>query len=91
MPKKTNHRPRRKRDQARREPPKPVIQIDLRDENRVLTFREWCTVNNFSVWTGRRLVKNGEGPRILQLSARRPGVRVRDNIEWQESRARTSA
>jgi predicted DNA-binding transcriptional regulator AlpA len=59
---------------------------DHRD--RVLTFRMWCAVNEFSLATGRRIMKRGEGPRVLQLSPRRIGIRESDNAAWQASRAR---
>jgi predicted DNA-binding transcriptional regulator AlpA len=59
---------------------------DHRD--RVLTFRIWCAVNEFSLATGRRIMKRGEGPRVLQLSTRRIGIRESDNAAWQASRVR---
>lgn len=43
--------------------------------DRVLTFRQWCAVNNFSLATGRRLMKSGAGAAIVQLSPRRIGIR----------------
>src|SRR5262249_2849542 len=58
----------------------------LRD--RVLTFRQWCEVNNFSRMTGHRILKAGEGPPVLQLSPRRIGIRESDNAAWQASRVR---
>jgi predicted site-specific integrase-resolvase len=54
----------------------------------VLSFDEWCAINNLSVWTARRLIKAGKGPKILQLSPRRIGVTVRANREWQQARER---
>jgi hypothetical protein len=39
-----------------------------RDDQRVMTFRQWCDLNGFSKDTGRRLIKAGQGPKILQLS-----------------------
>ena len=59
---------------------------DHRDH--VLTFRMWCAVNAFSPATGRRIMKRGEGPRVLQLSPRRIGIRESDNAAWQAARAR---
>jgi predicted DNA-binding transcriptional regulator AlpA len=56
--------------------------------DKVLTFAQWCAINNFSKTTGHRLVKRGEGPSILQLSPRRIGIRESDNRVWQASRAR---
>jgi predicted DNA-binding transcriptional regulator AlpA len=61
---------------------------DLGDQ--VLTFHEWCELNGISHSTGERLRKAGQGPRFVQLSARRIGVRVRDNAAWQESRLQRS-
>ena len=59
--------------------------------DRVLTFRQWCAVNAFSEATGRRLIKAGDGPRVLQLSVRRIGIRESDNAAWQASRVRVMA
>ena len=56
--------------------------------HRVLPFRAWCAVNPFSEATGRRMIKRGEGPRVLQLSTRRIGIRESDNAAWQASRLR---
>jgi predicted DNA-binding transcriptional regulator AlpA len=64
------------------------IERERAHPDRVLTFRQWCAVNGFSVTTGQRLVKAGKGPRILQLSARRLGIRESDNRAWQEARVR---
>jgi hypothetical protein len=58
------------------------------DDNQVLTFREWCLLNSLSERNGRRILKTGTGPRVVQLSARRFGITVRANREWQASRAR---
>lgn len=57
----------------------------------VLTLIQWCDLNGFSEATGRRIIKRGEGPRVLQLSARRIGIRQSDNTAWQESRVRVGA
>jgi predicted DNA-binding transcriptional regulator AlpA len=58
------------------------------DDDRVLRFAEWCRLNSFSIATGRRIIAAGTGPRIIELSARRVGIRVRDNREWQAKRVR---
>jgi hypothetical protein len=76
---------RRRRQEARAQ----ALQHD--NENSVLTFLQWCGLNNFSEATGRRIGKAGEGPPITQLSTRRVGITVRNNRIWQESRARTVA
>jgi predicted DNA-binding transcriptional regulator AlpA len=56
--------------------------------DRVLNFRQWCQINGFSKATGHRLIKAGEGPPVLQLSARRIGIRESDNARWQAERVR---
>jgi predicted DNA-binding transcriptional regulator AlpA len=61
---------------------------DLEHRDKVLTFRQWCELNNFSVATGRRIINAGNGPTVLQLSPRRIGIRQSDNAAWQASRAR---
>jgi predicted DNA-binding transcriptional regulator AlpA len=58
------------------------------DDQRVMTLRQWCEVNGFSKDTGRRLIKAGQGPKILQLSPRRIGITVAANGEWQRARER---
>jgi predicted DNA-binding transcriptional regulator AlpA len=58
---------------------------DHRD--RVLSIREWEALNGFSLATARRILKgNGPKPPVLQLSARRLGIRESDNAAWQASR-----
>ena len=59
------------------------------DDDRVMSFDAWCHLNGFSIGTGLRLRKAGQGPRFVQLSPRRIGVRVGDNRAWQESRSTT--
>ena len=38
---------------------------------RVLTFAQWCALNGISPATGRRLIKAGRGPALIQLSDRK--------------------
>src|SRR5262245_11179973 len=57
-------------------------------DDQVLTKAEWCKLNRFSLRTGTNILSSGNGPRVLQLSERRIGIRVSDNRHWQESRAR---
>jgi hypothetical protein len=58
--------------------------------DRVLTFAQWCAINAFSKDTGRRILKGKCGPRppVVHLTAKRIGIRVRDNLEWQRARTR---
>jgi predicted site-specific integrase-resolvase len=54
----------------------------------VLTFAHWCTLNGISPATGRRILKSGKGPAVIQLSGRRLGISVGANAAWQATRAR---
>lgn len=56
------------------------------DDDRMLTFAEWCQLNGFSASTGQRLIASGNGPAFVQLSTRRKGVTVAENRRWQASR-----
>jgi hypothetical protein len=58
------------------------------DDQRVMTILQWAEVNGFSVWTGRRMIRAGKGPKILQLSPRRIGITVAANRAWQQARER---
>jgi hypothetical protein len=60
----------------------------VREDDRVMSFSAWCELNGFSEATGRRILASGSGPRIIQLSARRIGIRVADNRAWQNRCAR---
>jgi hypothetical protein len=61
----------------------------MQNDLKVMTFREWCDLNAISVATGKRLIESGNGPKVIQLSVKRIGIRACDNAAWQESRART--
>jgi hypothetical protein len=61
-----------------------------RYDDMVMTLGEWCDSNSFSVATGRRILKSGNGPTFVQLSERRIGITVRANREWLASRAKTN-
>ncbi len=58
------------------------------DDHRVLSFRQWCRLNGISIATGRRTIAAGNGPHIIQLSARRIGITVAENRRWQAARMR---
>jgi hypothetical protein len=68
--------------------PKYSLQHSL-DDDRVLTFAEWCKLNRIGQRTGRRIIKASGGPVVTQLSERRIGITVGNNRRWQESRARS--
>jgi predicted DNA-binding transcriptional regulator AlpA len=61
------------------------------DVDRVMSFRKWCALTGVSPATGRRIISAGEGPTVIQLGARRIGIRYSDHRAWLESRARTPA
>jgi hypothetical protein len=53
----------------------------------VLTLAEWQTLNSLSERQARRILASGDGPVVTMLSAKRKGITVRANREWQEARA----
>jgi hypothetical protein len=55
---------------------------------RVLSIKQWRELNGFSEATADRILKSGKGPKVVQLSERRRGIRVIDNRRWQEESAR---
>jgi hypothetical protein len=57
-------------------------------DDRCLTFNEWCALNGIGERTGRRILKSGNGPAVVQLSDRRIGITIRANREWQAARER---
>ena len=75
-----SHRTRKTKDW--RDP--PIEHLD-----RVLTLQAWCEINGFSLATGRRILRSGSGPPVLQLSTRRIGIKESENAAWQASRARS--
>jgi hypothetical protein len=58
----------------------------IMDDDRVMSFDDWCNLNGFSRSTGQRIVASGEGPQFIQLSAKRKGVTIGENRRWQKSR-----
>jgi hypothetical protein len=62
--------------------------LAMANDNQVLTFREWCQLNRISERTGRRVLKSGNGPPVVQLSEKRIGITVGANRAWQASKAR---
>jgi hypothetical protein len=59
-----------------------------RDDRRVMTFGEWCELNAISRETGKRIIKSGRGPTVLQLSPRRIGITIAANRSWQQAMER---
>jgi len=67
--------------------PKHSLQHSLEDD-RVLTFAEWCALNKIGQRTGRRIIRRGTGPVVPQLSLRPTRLTVANNRHWQASKAR---
>ena len=59
------------------------------DDDEVLTFAQWCTLNGIGKRTGVRILSSGNGPIVTKLSDRRIGITRKNNRAWQASRART--
>jgi hypothetical protein len=57
--------------------------------DRVLSILQWCALNGFSEDTGRRILASGKGPKVLQLSSNRIGIRASDNKTWQDGLVRS--
>jgi hypothetical protein len=79
---------RKRRKQRRQRKPRAfdTLPASLNDDM-VLTFSEWCTLNGIGERNGRRILERPGAPVITRLSARRIGITVRHNREWQQSRA----
>jgi hypothetical protein len=58
------------------------------DDHRVLSFRQWCELNGFSMSTGRRILASENSPVVTQLSPRRIGITILANKTWQAANAR---
>ena len=58
------------------------------NDDRILSFRQWCELNGISEKTGRRLLARGAGPQVTKLTDKKIGIAVRHNRSWQEARAR---
>jgi predicted DNA-binding transcriptional regulator AlpA len=61
------------------------------DLDRVMSMPEWAKMAGLSVRTGREIIERGDGPKVVQLSERRIGVRVCDHRAWLAARTRKSA
>jgi predicted DNA-binding transcriptional regulator AlpA len=58
------------------------------DLDRVLSFPQWAKLANVSERTGRDIIERGDGPKVVQLSPNRIGIRVCDHREWLAARTR---
>jgi predicted DNA-binding transcriptional regulator AlpA len=58
------------------------------DLDRVLSFPQWAKLAGLSERTGREIIERGDGPKVVQLSPNRIGIRVCDHREWLAARTR---
>jgi hypothetical protein len=58
------------------------------DDLRCITVKQFAELVGFSTMTAKRLLRAGEGPPTIALSARRIGIRIRDLAAWQQARVR---
>lgn len=57
------------------------------DDNLVLSFREWCTINSISARTGARILAGPNGPVVTRMGARKIGITRKNNATWQAARS----
>jgi predicted DNA-binding transcriptional regulator AlpA len=58
------------------------------DLDRVLSFPQWAKLAGVSERTGRDIIERGDGPKVVQLSPNRIGIRVCDHREWLAAKTR---
>jgi hypothetical protein len=58
----------------------------LANDDAVVDFKTFDSLNDTSPATRKRLLKAGKGPPVVQLSERRRGIIVRDYKLWRASR-----
>jgi hypothetical protein len=62
--------------------------VDYSNPLQVMTVEQTAAREGTSRITLLRQIRAGNGPRVIQLSAKRVGIRVCDYREWQEARMR---
>jgi predicted DNA-binding transcriptional regulator AlpA len=67
------------------------LKATLTPEDRVLTVSEWADAASISPRTARELIATGKGPKVVELSANRVGVRLCDHRKWLAERTRKQA
>jgi hypothetical protein len=53
-----------------------------------MSLAEWAKLANISPRTARDVIARGDGPKVVQLSHKRFGIRVCDHREWLAARTR---
>ena len=81
----------RRRGRERRLAKRREFFLNLKElpDDACLLVAEWAALNCLSERQARRILASGDGPVITKLSAKRRGITIRANREWQERRALT--
>jgi hypothetical protein len=81
----------RRRGRERRRAKRREFFLNLRDlpDDACLLIPEWAALNSLSERAARRILAGPDGPTVTKLSAKRRGITIRANREWQERRALT--
>lgn len=58
------------------------------DQDKVMSIAEWAKLAGISYRTASEHVQRGTGPKIVQLSDNRIGIRVCDHRAWLAARTR---
>jgi hypothetical protein len=57
---------------------------DFNNDDQILSFDQWCALANIGYWTGRDILRSGDGPPRITLGKRRFGIRLGDHRAWIE-------
>jgi hypothetical protein len=68
-----------------------VNRVIFAPEDGVMSFQEWAKAASLSERTAKDIIERGQGPKIVQLSAGRIGIRVCDHRAWLAARTRKTA
>jgi predicted DNA-binding transcriptional regulator AlpA len=63
----------------------PLVGLELQ---RILSVKQWCALLGISLATGKRILRSGNGPKVVRISAKRIGIRLADHLRWLEARTR---
>jgi predicted DNA-binding transcriptional regulator AlpA len=61
----------------------------LPSPNRVFKIKHWAALCGLSLNQAKKIIREGKGPRVVQLSERRIGISERDHEAWIASRTRS--
>lgn len=59
----------------------------MMNDYKVISLRDWAALIGVSISTAKRILAT-DGPPVLQLSARRIGIRLSDHHKWTERLAK---